>query len=328
MEQNRVGVIVIGRNEGDRLKDCFNSITGLKTVYVDSQSSDNSLSIALEMGIPSISIKPGEALTAANARNIGTKKLLETSPDIEFIQFVDGDSRLYPQWMEKGVEMLKQESDLGIVFGMITEYGANDSIYQRISHLEWRKEQGENKCCGGIFMVKKNVFNAVDGFNPLIIAAEDDELCLRVRKKGWKILHIHQFMAIHKNALNSFSQWWKRSTRSGYAYAQVYSLHRNSQESWFFREMFSTVFWGFVIPFMAIAFAYPTSGLSFLLLLGYPILFLKILKYTHMKRRWSLGDSILYALFCIFVKFPNFYGLVKYYIDHLKNRQPQIIEYK
>lgn len=49
---NNIGVVVIGRNEGKRLHSCLASIVGQAeaVLYVDSGSTDNSVSIALAMG--------------------------------------------------------------------------------------------------------------------------------------------------------------------------------------------------------------------------------------------------------------------------------------
>jgi glycosyltransferase involved in cell wall biosynthesis len=49
---SHVGVVVIGRNEGERLKRCLISATTQSTrvVYVDSGSSDNSPAIARDLG--------------------------------------------------------------------------------------------------------------------------------------------------------------------------------------------------------------------------------------------------------------------------------------
>ena len=47
----RLGLVAIGRNEGERLKRCFRSIPdGLPVVYVDSASTDDSVNFAREHG--------------------------------------------------------------------------------------------------------------------------------------------------------------------------------------------------------------------------------------------------------------------------------------
>ena len=48
-----LGVVAIGRNEGERLRCCLNSVVGrgLPVVYVDSSSTDSSVELARSMGV-------------------------------------------------------------------------------------------------------------------------------------------------------------------------------------------------------------------------------------------------------------------------------------
>ena len=72
-----ISVVVIGRNEGERLRRCLDSVRamaslpdGHEIIYVDSWSSDSSLQIAAECGAQTIELnaaRPG----AASARNAG-----------------------------------------------------------------------------------------------------------------------------------------------------------------------------------------------------------------------------------------------------------------
>ena len=49
---NHLGVVAIGRNEGERLRRCLNSVVGRghTVVYVDSGSTDGSTELARELG--------------------------------------------------------------------------------------------------------------------------------------------------------------------------------------------------------------------------------------------------------------------------------------
>ncbi|HWB55094.1 MAG TPA: glycosyltransferase, partial [Tepidisphaeraceae bacterium] len=49
---NRTGIVAIGRNEGERLKRCLRSAVrpGIAVVYVDSGSTDGSVTAAKELG--------------------------------------------------------------------------------------------------------------------------------------------------------------------------------------------------------------------------------------------------------------------------------------
>ena len=68
-----VGVVAIGRNEGERLKKCLESLVGIAgyVVYVDSGSSDGSVTVARGMGVEVVELDLSIPFCAARARNAG-----------------------------------------------------------------------------------------------------------------------------------------------------------------------------------------------------------------------------------------------------------------
>ena len=64
-----LGGVVIGRNEGERLRDCLASLLADldAVVYVDSGSTDNSLAIADEMGVETVALDAAVGFTAAQS---------------------------------------------------------------------------------------------------------------------------------------------------------------------------------------------------------------------------------------------------------------------
>jgi glycosyltransferase involved in cell wall biosynthesis/GT2 family glycosyltransferase len=74
-----VGVVAIGRNEGDRLVRCLESVVGrvAAVVYVDSASDDKSVENAKRIGAEVVEFDKNVPFTAAMARNMGVKRLKE-----------------------------------------------------------------------------------------------------------------------------------------------------------------------------------------------------------------------------------------------------------
>src|ERR1700733_5498136 len=93
--QRVLSVVVIGRNEGQRLARCFESIARVENVivreviYVDSASTDCSAELGSRHGALSITIRP-ERPTAAVARNTGWRRAAS-----DLILFLDGDTVLH-----------------------------------------------------------------------------------------------------------------------------------------------------------------------------------------------------------------------------------------
>src|SRR5258707_2171456 len=104
-----VGIVVIGRNEGNRLAGCLQSAlrTGTPVIYVDSGSTDQSVETARSLGVPVVELDASSPWGPSRARNAGAARLLRLTPGVRFIQFLDGDSELANGWIECGVRRLE-----------------------------------------------------------------------------------------------------------------------------------------------------------------------------------------------------------------------------
>ena len=325
---NSIGVVVIGRNEGNRLKTCLLSLIqeDLTIVYVDSASTDGSIEFARSLGIFVVELDLSIPFTAARARNAGFEYLLLQKPDIEFVQFIDGDCQIIEGWLTRATASMLVQPDVVVLFGRLREQFPKASIYNRICNIEWYVSAGEAKYCGGIAMMRVNAFKQVGGFNPALIAGEEPELCVRLRQAGGKILSIDAEMARHDAAMTCFGQWWKRSIRGGYAYAEGAWLHGNN-DHWV-KESRRIWFWGLFLPFLTVASLFPTKGLSILfLIIANTYMFYRVYRITRLKD-FAREDSILYGLFCTIDKYPMLYGQIKFPISRLLKRQQPIMEYK
>jgi GT2 family glycosyltransferase len=328
--KDEVGIVIIGRNEGERLRRCLESARGggLTMVYVDSGSTDDSVTCARAMGSGVVELDTSRPFSAARARNEGFEQLRQFAPGLRMVQFVDGDCELSEDWLERAASFLDGRPDVAGVCGRLRERHPEQSVYNRLADLEWNGEIGEIKACGGIAMIRTDAFATVGGFDPSIIAAEDDELCLRIRQGGWKIFRIEAEMARHDIAMHRFRQWWRRSIRTGHAYAEGSALHGRAPELHFVRETRSAIFWGMILPLVSLGLAWPTRGVSILLLGGYLLLYRRTYRYYALKRSWPPGDARLYAAWIVLAKFPQALGVLRYWLGRLSGGRSVVIEHK
>lgn len=325
-----IGVVVIGRNEGKRLHQCLLSVIGkgITVVYVDSGSTDASVALARFLGVHVVELDLSIPFTAGRARNAGFEYLLQVKPEVEYVQFVDGDCWIVEGWLERAASELDVYPEVVVVCGRRREEFAENSIYNRLLDIEWNTPVGEAKACGGDSMIRVGAFKKVGGFNPSLIAGEEPELCVRLRQAGGKILRVDTDMTWHDGQMTRFDQWWKRSVRSGYGYAEGAWLHGCSPDRHWLKESLRIWIWSLVLPLLAIATFFPTHGLSILLLLlanlfsGY-----RAYGYTR-SRGFAAKDAIAYGLFCILGKYPQLVGQSQFYLLKLFKRQPTIVEYK
>lgn len=321
-----VGAVAIGRNEGTRLMKCLHSLQGKvkTTVYVDSGSTDNSLNIALDMGVAVVELDMTVPFTAARARNAGFKKLYELSPQIDYVQFVDGDCEVNGAWLENAASFLEKNENVAVVCGRRRERFPASSIYNRLCDMEWDTPVGETKACGGDAMIQVKAFEQVGGYRNDLIAGEEPELCVRLRQQGWKILRLDAEMTLHDAAITRFSQWWKRTIRSGYAFAEGAYLHGKSPERHWLREALSSLIWGLGLPLTVFTLLFFSQHWSLLLLGLYPVQILRV----YSKASGLTRDKWWYAFFLVLGKLPEMIGVMRFVIWCLVGGKRRLIEYK
>lgn len=306
----RAGIVVIGRNEGGQLRRCLEApeAKDRPRIYVDSASSDGSASLARSLGWEVLELDASRPLSAARARNEGFDRLLSLHPGLEAVQFVDGDCVLAAGWIDRAARELESRAELAIVAGRLQEKDPGASVYNRLCAIEWDVPVGDAEECGGLALVRSAAFRQAEGFRAGLIAGEEPELCLRLRRAGWKIARIDADMATHDAAMTRFSQWWTRTVRSGAGTAQATALHGMTFCG---RRNLSIVFWSLVLPLAAAGAAWPTRGWSLLLLAVYPLLVIRI-AIGRWRRGSRGGDAWLYGFFCVLAKGPQLIGQMKY----------------
>jgi len=326
---NSIGVVVIGRNEGERLRRCLESLLGSVEclVYVDSGSTDDSVAMARELGTDVVDLDISKPFTAARARNTGFERLRRINPELTYVQFVDGDCEVVDGWIETAVKFLDENPDYAVTCGRRRERYPSKTIYNRLCDMEWDSPVGEAAACGGDSIVRIKAYDDVGGFNPAMIAGEEPEMCFRLREQGWKIYRIDHDMTMHDANVTLFSQWWRRAVRSGHAYAEGQARHGRVFGGYYAKDVWSILIWAFAIPATGLALAYWTQGASLLALLGYPVLWRRIYRY-RLSRGGSPGDAVLYTNYCILGKFSQLTGVTKYWKNRLLGRGSKIIEYK
>ena len=94
------------------------------------------------------------------------------------------------------------------------------------------------------------------------------------------------------------------------------------------REVRGILLWGIGLPAAVALLAWPTRGLSLVLLAGYPASLFKTARYFRRVRGWPAPDARLYAAACVVGKFPQALGLARYWAGRLGGRPSRIIEYK
>lgn len=331
----RTGVIVIGRNEGERLRRCLVSVLAAEpavVVYVDSGSGDGSPALARSLGVSVIELDPHLPFSAARGRNAGLEFLNAAHPALDFVQFVDGDCELRPGWLRNAADALDREADCAVVAGWLRERSPERSIYNRLADLEWNfSGTGEVEAVGGIFLARLGALTRHGGFDPTITAGEEPELCSRLRGAGWRIRRIDAEMATHDLAMTRLGQWWRRSMRFGYGSLDV---ARRAKLPQFVRANRRARVWGMwllvgaVLATAAGSTRAPFADAALLAWIAlWPAQWLRI-AIGVARRGQPLRMACEYALFVHLSNFPHLLGQLWNQIDRSHGNHGRLVEHK
>lgn len=326
----QVGVVAIGRNEGERLKRCLRSAIACtdRIVYVDSGSSDDSVAFAQSIGVEVVNLDTSIPFTAARARNEGIKRLCERWPGLDYVQVLDGDCELRDGYVQIAFEFLGANPKAAVVCGRRRERAPEATKYNLLCDLEWDTPIGLARSCGGDALFRLSAFNEVGGYNPSVIAGEEPELCVRLRHAGFEVHRIDHEMTYHDAAMTTLGQFMKRAKRAGHAYAQGAYMHGSPPERHYVKQMRSALVWGLLLPMLMLLLAPFTYGSS---LVVYVVLF--VLQFTRIKRNEhragrSKHDASLLAWHIMIAKFAQAQGVLLFHYRRITSKQATLIEYK
>jgi cellulose synthase/poly-beta-1,6-N-acetylglucosamine synthase-like glycosyltransferase len=293
-------------------------------VYVDSGSQDDSVIFARALNVETIVLDRTMPFSAARARNVGLDALL-VREDLDYVQFVDGDCTVEVGWIDKASEKLDADLTIGLVTGWRTELDPRRNVFHAMCEVEWHRPSGDVTVCGGDMMVRVSAFRAAQGFNPRIIAAEDEEFCIRLSgMTGLRIYRLPCIMTRHDINMSSFQQWWKRHVRAGHGFAQVGSLH----PAHFQRERRKVWFYGTVLPFTALM----ATGTGHWLFTSLPALIYGISWARTgrglQKQGLTSRQAFHQAAYLVISKLPNLQGMLTFYLRSILSESPRLIEYK
>ena len=327
-----LSVVIIGRNEGQRLRRCLDSVAAMRdpggpveVIYVDSASTDGSPELARALGARVIGVQP-ERPSAALGRNAGWR-----AAHAPYVLFLDGDTILHPDFVAAALPHL-DAPEVAIVWGHRREIAPDASLFNRVLDLDWIYAPGRTEFCGGDALVRREALEAVDGFDASLIAGEEPELCRRLRGRGWAIEHIDQPMTGHDLAMTQWRQYWRRAFRAGHAYAEVSARYRASGDPFWSDVVRANQIHGALVlglPLLAIVAALVLGAWWPLAVAALALAALAL--RTAARVGWKSRDPVtrlLYGIHSHLQQVPILCGQLSYRLDRRHGRQRALIEYK
>lgn len=210
-----LSVVVIGRNEETRLPALFASLPAgedVEWIYVDSQSDDNSLNVALASGAKAFLVATGSVCGPATGRFIGT---LEARG--RWILYLDGDMVLAPGFLPL-LQKLREQGDsasslpggtAGFVGRTTNRYldAAGRISTARDAYILADREAGKldywgNPASyhGGAVLYARRWVLLAGNWNPAVCPLEEIDLYSRVRAAGGTVRALDLPMVDHYTA--------------------------------------------------------------------------------------------------------------------------------
>lgn len=324
-------MVIIGRNEGDRLIRCIESVKTMvfrgetEIIYVDSASTDDSVNRASSMGAIVVPIRP-ERPSAATGRNAGWRRA--SAP---IVLFVDGDTILDPSFVTKAM-LSFDDPNVAVVFGHRREINPKHSFYNRVLDLDWVSPCGVSDYCGGDALIRRSVLEQVGGYDETLIAGEEPEMCRRMRALGHVIMHVDLPMTGHDLAITRWNQYWKRAYRTGHAYAEVAERFRGTALPLWDAEVQRNLKRGtFLLTLPVVGIVASLLAWS-LVPAAVVVLFLAALVIrTSLKISWKSSDKLtilLYGIHSHLQQIPILFGQLAYRRARRAGRSQKLIEYK
>lgn len=221
----RLSVVVVGRNEGDRLVRCLESVSGMtplqgdfEILYVDSGSVDESPDRAREAGARIVTVE-GKS-SAAVARNAGWRAARG-----EFVLFLDGAPVLDSDFPARALGVFEDEK-VALVRGARRDEKEEPTMYDTALAIDDLPPPDDFELCWGEAMVRRSVLEQTNGFDVRLMAGEWPDLCRKIRELGLSLRNVADPMVVREGEPIGFGRYWKRLRRQGYGLAEASALCR------------------------------------------------------------------------------------------------------
>ena len=241
-----ISVVVIGKNEGERLTACLRSVRdamrslSYELLYVDSRSTDDSILRAGKEGAKVYRLT-GDETNAGLGRMIGANEAQG-----EWILFLDGDMELKPGFIEKALLTAEQSHADGICGIRADRYVKDGSV---IGYNENYFQCLEPRICqefGGAIMLSSAMLRKCGNWSPDLIACEEAELHARLLFKHARLLEIPVSFILHTDSVRedrSFLSAVFSRRRLGEGQAVRYAITRHTLRSYLRLKRIQFLFW-------------------------------------------------------------------------------------
>ena len=193
-----ISVIIAARNEAEHIVSCIESVyrcdhpcDRLEIIVVDHASTDATKMLARTAGATVVGLRSGRI---GKVRNTGLQ-----AAKGEFTAFVDADCIVPPTWLTSAIRVLKQDLSVGAAGGPYLS--PNNGTWVEIGLAPRQVIPGVVKStmalATGSFIARTSLLRKIGSFDESLISGEDDDICNRIRERGFSISWISDCHVVH-----------------------------------------------------------------------------------------------------------------------------------
>lgn len=270
---SKTAIIIVTHNSEKVIRPCLDAIaaqTALpeQLVVVDSGSHDTGYLTEVEQCDAVSVVVRRENIGFSRANNIGTAYLKD---GIDYILFLNPDTLLQRECLQLAAHHMEGDPAAGIVTGILRGYdfagaeptGLLDStgIFRKWYGRWYDRGQGEEDlgqylekvdipaACGAFLFCRMEALSRAalsDGIffdEVFFLYKEDVELCLRLRKSGWKIRYVPDISLFHGRGWQGERKKMSRELRKTAAQSEIllYKKHPSPYMAWALLKYFFVV---------------------------------------------------------------------------------------
>src|SRR5687767_9011906 len=176
----KLSIVIIGRNEQGSIGKCIEAakaaaeqVGGAEIIYVDSHSTDNTVSVVEAYGVRVLPLSSDLQPSPSAGRFVGSHQARG-----EFILFLDADTLIYRDFLPKALEYFEADPSVGGINGYIDDLNEAGEPLSGIEprsasvvDIQWLR----GPCC----FYRREALLQADSFNPHLACEEEAELGLR-----------------------------------------------------------------------------------------------------------------------------------------------------
>lgn len=252
-QQIQFGVVVVGTDPRLSPESAFRSIPkDAQTVFAPVSVMNEAVSVAHRAGIPVTEQGKGPQ-TVGRALNAGYRQLKKIAPDLRYVQFIDANCALDPDWITAATKFMERRPEVAIIEGRAMRANGSSILAPTLAQQRLMDAPGEIVAVrANTAFVRADAFEAAGGFRGDLLSCEMDDLCVRQRRRGGHIWRLESNMIIQEKRRIG---WWRRSVLRGFDNAYAMSLHGGPPERRGVGETVRAVFWGVALPIGIVAAA-------------------------------------------------------------------------